>query len=145
MAPKTTKKTTMKHTTRKAAERVEPSMSDMLMAHECRCGAGCPCGCHGGCKFCRVVKKIIVFAIIFALGFAACKFCCCGHRGMPGPRAHFVNGCLDVTEIKCPKMQAALPAMDINQDGCITREEYKVAKRNMRREIRENAPDVEDM
>ena len=107
--------------------------------HTCGCGADCHCGsaCKcGGSKFGRFMRKLVLFVIIFALGFAAAKLCCCGPRHH-GPRMHFVNGCLDVASVKCPKLAEALPAMDINQDGCITRDEFRQVKRNMRAEIRE--------
>ncbi len=142
MAPKKTTKRTA--TNRKTVARTAPVMAPAPEMHECHCGT--ECRCHRGCTFCHIVKKIVVFAIIFALGFATAKLCCMGsHHGMHrGPRAHFVNGCLDTTDIKCPKMLEALPAMDINQDGCITREEYKIVKHEMRREVRENAPEVDE-
>lgn len=71
----------------------------------------------------------------FALGFAAAKLCGpdCGFRG---PRVEFANGCLDVASVKCPRVQDALPAMDIDQDGCITRAEYDAVKTELRRHIR---------
>ncbi len=153
MAPKTTKattksapkkaaatKTTRKTTARRAAPVAEPVMPQMHACgcgHECACHAGCKCH-KRGCSFWGVLKKIIIFIVIFALGFAAAKFCPCNkfhhHRG---PRAEFVNGCLDASSIKCPKLLDALPAMDINADGCITRDEFRLAKSEMRREIRE--------
>ena len=109
----------------------------------CACGAGCKCGCKCGGGFGRVLKKLVILLVFFALGFVAAKMCCCGLK-MHGPRLRFPNGCLDVTSVKCPKLAAALPAMDINQDGCITREEYKMVKKNMRREIREMQVQIEE-
>lgn len=119
-----------------------PTMAAPEM-HGCGCGADCKCACRGGSKFGRFVKKLIIALIIFALGFAAAKLCCCDkHHNMRGPRVSFVNGCLDATEITCPKLLEALPAMDINQDGCITRDEYRAVKKQMRREIREMQVEV---
>jgi len=109
----------------------------------CGCGADCPCGGHcaehhehrGG--FGRFIKKLIIVLIVFALGFAAAKMFCC-HKAphMRGPRAEFVNGCLDASSVKCPKMLEALPAMDANGDDCITRDEFRAFKKQMRREMR---------
>ena len=129
------KKPAAKKATVKEVKMVAPVMEQ----HACGCGADCHCcgGCKcGASKFGRFVRKLVVFLVIFALGFAAAKLCCCGPRHH-GPRMHFVNGCLDAASVKCPKLAAALPAMDINQDGCITRDEFRQVKRNMRAEIRE--------
>jgi len=108
--------------------------------HDCKCGANCQCGadCHcakRGSKFGRFMRKLILFIIIFALGFAAAKLCCCSRHH--GPRLNFINGCLDASSIQCPKLLESLPAMDINQDGCITRDEFRAVKRHMRAEIRD--------
>lgn len=102
--------------------------------HDCGCGGNC--GCRKGSRFGRFMRKLVWFIIIFALGFAAAKLCCCGPRHY-GPRVHFTNGCLDVSSVKCPKLAQALPAMDINQDGCITRDEFRAVKRQMRAEVRD--------
>lgn len=149
MAQKTVKKAAVKpaakKTTVKKVAAKKPAVKEVKMAtpvmenHACGCGADCHCcgGCKcGKSKFGRFMRKLIFVLVIFALGFAAAKMCCCGPRHH-GPRMHFVNGCLDMASVKCPKMQAALPAMDINQDGCITRDEFRHAKRQMRAEIRE--------
>lgn len=144
MPTKTTKKTTARATAHRAPAQ-KTITTPAPETHECTCGCGCGCGCHGGCKFCRVVKKLIVLLVAFALGFATAKICCCGpahHHKML--HAHFVNGCLDTDSVKNPKIQAVLPAMDINQDGCITREEYRVVKKHLRAEIRDNVPTDDD-
>lgn len=158
--PTAAKKTTVKKTTaKKPTVKVTPAAAQTCVCGEkcacgatCKCGTNCACGakcvcgdkcaCHrGGCKFCRVVKKLIVFLVIFALGFAAAQLCCCGKKGpkfmQRGPRVHFVNGCVDMAAVKCPKLAESLANMDINGDGCITREEYRAVKKKMRREIRE--------
>ncbi|MBO7066965.1 MAG: hypothetical protein J6W40_05080 [Alphaproteobacteria bacterium] len=75
-----------------------------------------------------------VFICSFILGFIVAQlFCFCGcdhHKRMPRP--HFVNGCLEEQSVKCPKMLEALPAMDADNNGCITRAELRAAKRAMR-------------
>lgn len=121
-----------------------PEMHECNCGHACACGADCKCGCRGGSKFGRFMKKLIIALIIFALGFAAAKFFCCDKPHFRGPRVHFVEGCLDVASVKCPQLQAALPAMDINQDGCITKDEYRAVKKEMRREIREMQVEIAD-
>jgi len=136
--PVASKKAPVKKVT-KATKLVAPEMHDCGCHHaNCTCGhSGCACGCHGS-KFGRVLKKIIIFLVIFALGWIAANAfsggCPARHRG---PRMHYVNGCLDVASVKCPKLAAALPAMDINGDGCITRDEARAVKRHMRAEIRD--------
>ena len=113
----------------------------------CGCGSNCACGGHcaehhaehacGG--FGRFIKKLIIVLIIFALGFAAAKMLA-HHKPqhMRDPRAEFVNGCLDASTVKCPKMLESLPAMDTNADNCISREEYRTFMKQMKREMREN-------
>jgi len=136
------KKPTAKKATTKAVKTAAPVMEMHACggAHDCKCGGNCHCGadCHCakcGSKFGRFMRKLILFIIIFALGFAAAKlFCGPRHHG---PRMNFVNGCLDTASVKCPKLLESLPAMDINQDGCITRDEFRAVKRQMRAEIRD--------
>lgn len=125
-----------------------PEMHACGCGADCKCGADCAChngkSCHGGCKFGRFIKKLLLVLIAFALGFAAAKMCCCDKPCMRGPRVHFVEGCMDVSSVKCPKMQEALPMMDINQDGCITREEYREFKKAVRDEVREMRAEMND-
>lgn len=100
------------------------------------CGGNCGCGCKGG--FGRFVKKLIVFLIIFALGFAAGKFCdhAKQYKMMGFGRPEFVNGCMDLSSIKCPKMLEKVGMMDTDADGCITKDEFRAAKKAMRGEMR---------
>lgn len=121
-----------------------PEMHECGCGHTCACGADCKCGCRGGSKFGRFMKKLIIALIIFALGFAAAKLSDCDEAKFRGPRVHFVEGCLDIESVECPQLQAALPAMDINQDGCITKDEYRAVKKEMRREIREMQVEIEE-
>lgn len=96
--------------------------------HECPCGGGCKCGCGCG-KF----KKFIVLLIVFALGFAVAKFVPC-HRfkhNMPEFHPEFVDGCLKMDSIKCPKMQEFVARADADMNGCITKEEFHAAKPEM--------------
>lgn len=147
--PATAKKTTVKKavakkpTAKKAVvEEVKETAPEM---HECPCGGGCKCGHHCGSRFGHFMIKLIVVLIIFALGFAAAKFLDDG-RDFRGPRVDFDNGCLDVSSVKCPQMQEVLPVMDVDGDGCITREEYRAVSREFHRQMRAagmNAPVAE--
>ena len=129
-------KKTVKPATSKESVKTEP-VPEMVM---CKCGKRCECGenckcVRRGSKCGRFMLKLIIVLIIFALGFAAAKFVDgkCFYRG---PRVAFDNGCLDVSSVKCPKMQAVLPMMDIDRDGCITREEYRAIKKELGRQMR---------
>ena len=119
---KTMKKTTVKRTIAKPAP---------VMEHRYECGENCRCHCHGGAHF---IKHLIVWAIIFALGMVAGKMMYCGHgpKHMPKMNPVFVNGCLDMSSINCPKMQEKLATADMNGDNCISIEEYKAVKKEMR-------------
>lgn len=116
---------------------------------KCKCGADCACGAEckcarGGSKFGRFVMRLIVVLIVFALGFAAAKLID-GGRDFRGPRVDFDNGCLKESSVKCPQIRDALPVMDVNGDGCISRDEYRAIMREMHRQMRAtNAPTVSE-
>lgn len=114
MAKKPVKKTTTKKVAPVAAAPVAPVT--------CNCG----CGCRGG--FGRFLKKLIVFLVIFALGFVAGKLCDHAkrmHKMMP----KFDNGCMVTSKIKCPEMLARVAALDVDANGCITKEEFRAGKK----------------
>ncbi len=143
------KKTAAKKTVKQATA---PQVNESIVVSEmptCKCGANCNCGpdckcTRGGSRFGRFMIKLIMVLIIFALGFGAAKLLDCDE--FRGPRVDFDNGCLDVASVKCPQLQMALPVMDINQDGCITREEYRAVKAEMHRQMRAaNRPAVPEM
>jgi hypothetical protein len=126
----TTKKTTKK-TVKKAAVANAP-VTDKL---PCGCNADCACG--GNCaehKHCKChkrgwFKKLILVLVIFALGFASAKVTCCNKKThIPMPKPEFSNGCLIV---KSQKMAQMAPEMDADKNGCITHEEYRIARRKM--------------
>ncbi len=136
-----TKKTVAKKTVSKPVAKKAPVkkcaqkkvVTPVVEMHECGCAHGC--SCHGHCdqkkcSFGRFIKKLIVFLIIFAMGFAAAKFCPMNKRIKMPPRPEFSNGCLVV---KCPKMAEMLPMMDVNKDGCVNREEFRAARKMMRK------------
>lgn len=129
MAKKTVKKAVAKKAPAKKV--VKPAVAApvaapaVAAAPACGCGCGCKCGGFG-----RFVKKLVVFLVIFALGFAAAKFCPhMGKRFHKGPE--FVNGCMDVTKIKCPVMLEKIQTLDADANGCITREEFRAGKKEM--------------
>ena len=119
------KKTTVK----KSAAKKPVVKAAPVMEHKCTCGEHCHC--HGSAHF---VKHIIVWAIIFALGMVCGKLLCLGHAHKHMPKMHpvFVNGCLDTSSIECPKMQEKLAMADANGDGCVSIEEYKAVKKEMK-------------
>ena len=129
-AKKTTKKTTVKRTAVKPAP---------VMEHKCSCGEECHCHCHGA----HWVKRLVVWAIIFALGMVCGKMLDCGHgphKHMPQKNPVFVNGCLDMNSIECPKMQEKMMEADVDGNECISIEEYKAAKKEMKKEMRKFGP-----
>ena len=69
---------------------------------------------------------LVVGFLISQLFFCGC--CCKKHA----PKIQFVNGCADVSSIKCPKMLQELPMIDADHDGCITKAELRAAKKMMR-------------
>jgi len=132
--PKTTKKTTKRTTAKrvvKPAAVVTPARNPEM--HECHCG----------CR-CTPLKKILVIGGMFILGFlVAYLFACpCHHHkmkmGMHRMHPVFVDGCLDMQSVKCPKMQEALASADVDANGCISEQEFRSVKHAMRREMREN-------
>lgn len=126
-----TKKTTKTTTVKKAVAKKAPVSP--AMEHKCACGCGehCPCHCH---RVAHLIKHIIILALVFALGMFCGKMMHCGHatKHMQKMNPVFVNGCLDMASIKCPKMQEELAKADANADGCVSIEEYKAIKKEMR-------------
>lgn len=118
--PKTTK--TTKRTTTKRV--VKPVAAPAPELHEMHCG----------CK-CTPLKKTFYLGGMFILGFLIAFFfvCPCHKHGPKMPRMHpvFVNGCLDMESIKCPKMQEELATADVDANGCISEEEFRAVKRPM--------------
>ena len=86
---------------------------------------------------CVFIGSFLLGMLVFSIFFCGCDH----HKRMPRP--HFVNGCMDVESVKCPKMLEALPAMDTDNNGCITRAELRAAKRAMRHH-HEEAPVAEE-
>ncbi|MBR3510474.1 MAG: hypothetical protein IKN73_00220 [Alphaproteobacteria bacterium] len=126
---KQTKTTTKKTVVKKTAVKPAP-----VMEQTCACGKDCPCGCHKH-GFAHALKHIVIWAIIFALGMFCGKMmnCDAAHKKMQ-QRFHpvFTNGCLDMQSIDNKKMQEALQKADVNADECISVEEYRAVKKEMR-------------
>ena len=158
MAEKTTKKATTakkpvaKKTVSKPAATKKPVakkapakkvvVAPVVEKSPCGCDKGCACGgecacAKKKCTFGRFLKKLVLVLIIFALGFASAKMCCNGKRGKMGPRPEFENGCLVV---KCPKLAEMVPMMDTDANGCVSREEFKAARKHMKRGPRPEVP-----
>lgn len=140
--PVAAKKVVAKKTPVKKVADAGKVVAPVIEKHPCGCDKNCACGgtCaqHAHCK-CRrggFFKKLILFLIIFALGFAAAKMCCCG-KGKFGPRPEFDGaGCM---VIKCEKLAQMAPMMDTDHNGCITRSEFKAARKEMRHGPRPSA------
>ena len=129
-----TKKAPAKKTTKKTATKKAPVVASVVDVKPCGCDKHCACEghCHDNCAChhkCGFFKKFILFLIIFALGFVAAKMCCCKKDCMFKPRPNFENGCLVV---KCPKMQQMMPMMDANHDGCVSKEEFRAHRKQMK-------------
>lgn len=125
-----------KKTTRKTIVRKPVAKQAPVMENTCACGENCRCHCHGGA---HIIKHIIVWAIIFALGMVCGKMMCCHHgKHMPKMNPVFENGCLQMQSIQCPKMVEKLANADVNGDGCVSMEEYKAVKKEMKRDMRKH-------
>lgn len=143
----TTKKTVAKKTISKPVTTKKTVAKKVVAApvvekFPCGCDKGCACGgecacAKKKCTFGRFLKKLVLVLIIFALGFAAAKMSCCGKRGKMGPRPEFENGCLVV---KCPKLAEMVPMMDTDANGCVSRKEFKAARKHMKRGSRPEMP-----
>ena len=97
---------------------------------ECKCGKDCPCGCHQHCAGHRL-KHIMILVIVFILGYACGKiFCFCPMRKHMANYNYpvFTNGCLDMQKINNTKFQEKLLKADVNEDGCVSVEEYQAFK-----------------
>ncbi|MCL2748494.1 MAG: EF-hand domain-containing protein [Alphaproteobacteria bacterium] len=129
----------IKKTTKKVvAKPVAKAMPSAEMP--CKCGPGCKC--HGGHFF----KKLIVLLIVFAAGFAVCHFGC--QKGFHGKRMMmmknmFVEGCLDMSKIKCPLKAEKMAQADLNGDGCITKEELRTFWKEKRNAVENNDAECE--
>lgn len=142
-AKKTSKKMVKKPVVKKSYVKPAP-----VVEPKCQCGENCHC--HGGAHW---VKHLIVWAIIFALGMVCGKMLDCGHHGKHMPKINpvFENGCLKMDSVQCPKMVEKLANADMNGDNCISLEEYKAVKKEMKKDMREhkgmwkhNAPEMDD-
>lgn len=144
MAEKSVKKTTVKKTvtkkaptktTKKVPLKTAPAKPVIADVKPCGCEKNCTCHEHCACHHKGgFFKRFILFLIIFALGFAAAKMCCCNKGCMFKPRPNFENGCLVV---KCPKMQQMIPAMDANHDGCVSKEEFRAHRQQMKHKVKQ--------
>jgi len=127
---KITKKMVKKPVVKKSAVKPMP-----VMEHKCECGENCNCHCHGRA---HLLKHIMVWAIIFALGLVCGKLLGCNHgmKHMPKLNPVFENGCLKMDSVNCPKMLEKLANADVDGNGCVSLEEYKAIKKDMKKEMR---------
>ena len=73
-----------------------------------------------------------VFTGSFILGAFVAHMLFCDCWRTRAPRMEFVNGCLNVESVKCPKMLEELPMIDADHDGCVTKAEMRATKKAMR-------------
>ncbi|MBO5704428.1 MAG: hypothetical protein J6R99_00240 [Alphaproteobacteria bacterium] len=129
------KKTTAKKT---AAKKAPVKVAPAPVVEKLPCGCDKGCACAGKCHKCGgVFKKLVIFLVIFGLGFATAKLCCCEKGRKMMPRPEFENGCL---VIKCPKMAQMVPVMDADKNGCVSVEEFKAARKHMRKMKKQHRP-----
>ena len=137
------KKTIAKPAAKKPAVKKAPAKkvaAPVVEPMSCGCKHDCACACaKKKCGFCNFLKKFIVFLIVFAMGFATANICCDGPRGKKFMRPEFENGCLVV---KCEKMAEKVAMMDADKNGCVTREEFRDARRQMKRDARHQKKDA---
>ena len=133
MTKKTTKKVVKKPAARKAAPKAaaKPVLKTTPVA-TAPASTCTPATCCGGKKG-HWLKKVLLIIVVFALGYAACFFCPKkpGHGMM---RKFDQNGCLMMERIKCPMLAQKVMAADLDNDGCITRQEFRAWKKSVRGE-----------
>ena len=77
-----------------------------------------------------ILTCVSITCLILGFMISHFFFCCdCAHHKRM-PKLQFVDGCVDVQSIKCPKMLQELPVIDADHDGCVTRAELRAAHRN---------------
>lgn len=131
--PKTTKKTATKTVAKKAPAKkavkkaVKPVVAKPVVADIPAPERYCHCT-----KRKRNTILTCTFIGSFLLGLLTYHLLFCPAHPHFGPRIEFVNGCANVESIKCPKMLQELPMIDADHNGCVTREELRAAKKEMR-------------
>ena len=128
-----------KQTPKKSVKKTTKTIAPVAEHAHCCCEHKCACKCHRSGFW----KKLVLIVIFFALGFASAKLCCCHKKSFKMmPRPEFDNGCLVV---KCPKMAEKVAMMDADKDGCVTRAEFREARRQMKRGPRPEMPAQPEM
>ena len=130
--PKTTKKTVSKKTTAKKAVKkvvkpaatVKPVIAEIPMPDPY-------CHCTKRKRNC-ILTCVSITGLVVGFLIAHFFFCDCPHHKR-APQLEFVNGCVNAESIKCPKLLEELPAIDIDHDGCVTKDELHTAKKAMRK------------
>ena len=89
-------------------------------------------------RYCHCTKRkrncilTCVATIFFLLGFFTYHLFFCPQAPHFKPHTQFVNGCMDVASVKCPKLLEDIPMIDADHDGCVTKAELRAAKKAMR-------------
>ena len=90
---------------------------------------GCGCGCCGGKKRILIclLKTLMLIVLIAVVSALTCKFMCGRHmlkKSLLREPVIFRDGCVDLSEVKCPEKLKELAALDANGDGCISKDEF---------------------
>ena len=89
-------------------------------------------------RYCHCTKRkrntilTCVSISAFVLGLLTYHLVFCPYHSIVKPHLNYVNGCVDVASVKCPKLLQDLPLIDENHDGCVTKDEMRAAKKAMR-------------
>ncbi|MBO4625876.1 MAG: hypothetical protein J5679_01195 [Alphaproteobacteria bacterium] len=125
--PKTAKKAPAKKAVKKVvkpAAAVKPAVKEIPLPDPY-------CHCTKRKRNC-ILTCVFTGSLILDIVIGHLFFCDCWKKHN-APHFEFTNGCLNVESIKCPKMLEQLPAIDVNNDGCITHEELDASKKAMHR------------
>lgn len=89
-------------------------------------------------RYCHCTKRkrnvilTCTFTVAFLFGMLTYHVFFCPDHPHFKPHTQFVNGCMDVASVKCPKLLQDLPTIDADHDGCVTKAELRAAKKAMR-------------
>ena len=122
-APVKSAKTVAKKQVKKTT--VRPTIKPVVVAPvECGCDKHCCC-CRGR-SFIGFCIKVVILCIVFLLGCISAPWLMRGaHQSMMRHIEFSDNGCVVMESVKCPKMLEVLATADVNNDGCVSREEFK--------------------
>jgi len=106
-----------------------PGKLEKIPVAAANANCGCGCGCCGGKKkiFLCLLKTLLNIALIAIVSALVCRFMCGRHMMKKGLMLKepliFRDGCVDLSDVKCPERLKELAALDVNGDGCISKDE----------------------